>query len=69
MDSSSTNPIGAPTQATRRGGGNTVLAAAALAEAVTGMALMVAPSTVARLLLGAGLSGVGIAMGRVAGIA
>jgi hypothetical protein len=44
------------------------LSFAALAEAATGLALIVAPSLIARLLLGAELSGVAIAVGRVAGI-
>ena len=47
---------------------NKPLAFAALAEAATGMALVVAPSLVARLLLGTELSGVAVAVGRVAGI-
>ena len=47
---------------------NTPLAIAAIAEAATGAALIVAPSMVARLLLGADLTGVGVAVGRVAGI-
>ena len=41
----------------------------ALAEAATGLALMVVPSLVARLLLGAEFSGVAVVVGRVAGIA
>ena len=47
---------------------NKPLAFAALAEAATGVALVVAPSLVARLLLGTELSGVAVAVGRVAGI-
>ncbi|MCE9607600.1 MAG: hypothetical protein K8U03_22155 [Planctomycetia bacterium] len=47
---------------------NKPLAFAALAEAATGAALIVAPSLVARLLLGTELSGVADAVGRVAGI-
>jgi hypothetical protein len=47
---------------------NKPLAFAALAEAATGLALVVAPSLVAQLLLGTELSGVAIAVGRVAGI-
>ena len=46
-----------------------LLAVAAVLEAVTGMALMIAPSVVSRLLLGADVSGVGAAVGRVAGLA
>ena len=42
---------------------------AAAAEAATGMALLVAPSLVARLLLGEDLTGVAISLARVAGIA
>ena len=37
-------------------------------EAVTGVALIADPSLVARVLLGAGLSGAGIAVGRVGGL-
>ena len=40
-----------------------------LAEAGTGVALMVAPSLVGRLLLGAELAGVSVVVARVAGIA
>jgi hypothetical protein len=39
------------------------------AEAATGMALMVAPALVGRLLLGAELAGVSVVVARVAGIA
>jgi hypothetical protein len=46
---------------------NKPLAIAAIAEAATGGALIFAPSLVARLLLGADLTGVGLAVGRVAG--
>ena len=46
-----------------------LLALAAGIEAMTGVALIVDPSLVARLLLGAGLSGVSVAVGRVAGFA
>jgi len=42
---------------------------AAALEGVTGLALLLAPSAVARLLLGGDLTGVGPAVGRVAGIA
>jgi hypothetical protein len=38
-------------------------------EVATGVALIVHPSLVVRVLLGAGLSGGGIAVGRVAGLA
>lgn len=48
---------------------NRLLAFAAAAEALTGAALMTAPSIVGRLLLGAELSGVAAAVARVAGIA
>lgn len=47
---------------------NKPLAFAALAEAATGVALIVAPSLVVRLLIGTELSGVAVAVGRVAGI-
>jgi hypothetical protein len=47
---------------------NKPLAFAALAEAATGVALIVAPSLVGRLLLGTELSGVDVVVGRVAGI-
>ena len=46
-----------------------VLVLAAVSEAATGLALVVAPSLVARLLLGEELSGIAIAVARVAGIA
>lgn len=47
---------------------NKPLAFAAIAEVVTGLALIAAPSLVARLLLGTELSGVAVAVGRLAGI-
>lgn len=47
---------------------NKPLAFAALAEAATGVALIVVPSLVARVLLGTELTGVAIPVGRVAGI-
>lgn len=47
---------------------NMPLAFAALTETATGMALIVSPSLVAQLLLGTELSGVAVAVGRVAGI-
>ncbi len=46
-----------------------LLAAAALGEAATGLALMVGPSLVGRLLLGAELTGVSVPVARVTGIA
>ena len=46
-----------------------VLAFAAIGEAATGLALVVAPSLVAQLLLGEELSGVATPVARVAGIA
>ena len=46
-----------------------VLNFAAVAEAATGMALLIVPSLVAKLLLGEALTGVAIAVARVAGIA
>lgn len=48
---------------------NFLLALSAVVEGVTGVALLIAPTIVARLLLGAELSGAGVAVGRVAGIA
>ncbi len=42
---------------------------AALGEAATGMALLIVPSLVGRLLFGEALTGVGIPAARVAGIA
>jgi len=46
-----------------------VLTLAAVAEAATGLALLVVPSLVGQLLLGTGLTGVSIPVARVAGIA
>lgn len=46
-----------------------VLIVAALGEAVTGAALLMAPSLVARLLLGEGPAGIALPVARVAGIA
>ena len=46
-----------------------VLVLAGLAEAATGVALLVVPSLVGRLLLGADLNDVAISVARVAGIA
>jgi hypothetical protein len=46
-----------------------VLAVAAVAEVATGMALLIVPSLVGRLLLGAELAGVSIPVARVLGIA
>lgn len=46
-----------------------LLAIAAVAEAATGLALLVVPSLVGRLLLSAELSGVSVVIGRVTGIA
>jgi hypothetical protein len=48
---------------------NRLLTFAAVAEALTGAALMAAPAIVGRLLLGAELSGVAVPVARVAGIA
>src|SRR6266853_3265980 len=48
---------------------NKPLAFAAIAEAATGLALIVIPSLVGRLLLGAELTGVAIPVARVTGIA
>ncbi len=41
---------------------------AAVAEAATGLALLIVPSLVGQLLLGAGFTGVAIAVARVAGL-
>jgi hypothetical protein len=46
-----------------------VLVLAAVSEAATGLALLIVPSLVGRLLLGTGLTGVSIPVARVAGIA
>lgn len=46
-----------------------LLTVTALAEVATGLALLIVPAVVARLLLGADLSGVAVVIGRVAGIA
>jgi len=47
----------------------TILIVAATAEAATGVALLVVPSLVGRLLLGEPLAGLAIPMARVAGVA
>ena len=46
-----------------------LLVLAGVSEAATGMALLIAPSLVGRLLLGADLAGVAIPVARVTGIA
>jgi hypothetical protein len=46
-----------------------VLVVAAVGEAATGMALLIVPSLVGHLLLGAELTGVAVIVARVAGIA
>ena len=46
-----------------------LLTFAAFAEAATGLALLVVPSLVGRLLLGTALTGVSVAVARVTGIA
>ena len=46
-----------------------LLTVAAVAEVATGVALVVVPSLVGRLLLGAELTGVSVVIGRVTGIA
>jgi hypothetical protein len=48
---------------------NRLLAVAAIAEALTGLALLIVPTLVGRLLLGAELAGVSIPVARVLGIA
>jgi hypothetical protein len=47
----------------------TLLTIAGVGEAATGAAMLIAPSLIARLLLGAELAGVAIAVARVTGIA
>jgi hypothetical protein len=51
------------------GTARTVLALAAVGEAVTGLALLMAPSLVGQLLLGSELTGMAVIVARVAGIA
>jgi hypothetical protein len=46
-----------------------VLVLAAIGEAATGVALLIVPTLVGQLLFGAELTGVGVTMARVAGIA
>jgi hypothetical protein len=46
----------------------TLLAVAAIVEAATGLALILQPALVVRLLLGGDISGAGLALGRVTGI-
>jgi hypothetical protein len=48
---------------------NKLLAFAAIAEAAAGIALVMVPSSFARLLFGAELAGAGVAAGRIAGVA
>ncbi len=48
---------------------NKVLAIAAVSEAATGVALLIVPSLVGQLLLGAELTGIAMTVARVAGIA
>ena len=48
---------------------NRLLALTALIEAATGLALLVVPSVVVKLLLGAEISGTAIPLGRVASVA
>ena len=48
---------------------NAILMLAALAEAGTGVILLVHPSIIVRLLFGAGIVGAGVIMSRLAGIA
>ena len=54
---------------THRGVLKKLLALAAIAEATTGLALLVVPSLVGRLLFDAEIVGVGVIMSRLAGIA
>ena len=46
----------------------TLLAVAAVGEAATGLALLVYPPIVVRLLFGAEIAGAGVVMSRIAGI-
>lgn len=46
-----------------------LLTTAALVEAATGIALIAIPSAIAQLLLGQGLFGAGLALGRLTGVA
>jgi len=46
-----------------------VLALAAVGEAITGLAMLLAPSLIGQLLLGAELTGIAVTVARVAGIA
>ena len=48
---------------------NKLLGVAAAIEAATGLALMIYPPILSRLLLGEGVFGAGIALGRIAGFA
>jgi hypothetical protein len=48
---------------------STLLGLAAILEAATGLALMIHPTLAAQLLFGDGVSGVGMTLSRVAGIA
>jgi len=48
---------------------NKLLEVAAVLEAITGLVLMIHPPLVTQLLLGGGVSGAGVALGRVAGFA
>ncbi len=48
---------------------NRVLVAAAVGEAATGLAMLIVPSLVGQLLLGAELTGIAVTVARVAGIA
>ncbi len=54
---------------TRAGAAGRVLVIAALAETATGIALIVAPAPVVRLLLGAELEATAVPVARVAGLA
>lgn len=47
---------------------NKLLAVTAVGEAFTGLALLISPSLVIQLLLGAEVSGVGVVISRIAGI-
>ena len=49
--------------------GSRILAAACIAEALTGVALLMAPSFIASILLGAELDALTLVVGRIAGVA
>jgi hypothetical protein len=64
-----TSPALAPTGRHPDGMTVTLLALGAVGEAATGLVLMTSPSVFIRLLIGAELSGAGVALGRLTGFA